>query len=256
MKTRLQDFALALAFLTRLPVRGTWLPPAGYSDTTGALGRASPLFPLAGLAIGLCLAMVYLLAGWLGLPPGLAAATAFFFGIALTGALHEDGLADSFDGLGGGRDRQAKLAILRDSRIGSFGVLGLLASVLLRLLALMALARAGYFLEAAIAGQALSRAPLALLLHLGPYAREDGLAQSCGRVSRPQALAGLALGLIAGALAAGPGAGLLLLCAALAAASGVLILARRQLSGITGDILGLAQQAAEVLCYLVLVSLL
>jgi adenosylcobinamide-GDP ribazoletransferase len=246
----LKEFALAVAFLTRLPLKAAWLP------AEGNLGRASPFFPLAGALIAILLGLVYWLAGKFGLPPDLAAAIAFFAGILVTGALHEDGLADACDGLGGGKDRAAKLAILRDSHIGSFGVLGLMASVILRLLALMALAKAGYFLEAVIAVHALSRAPLALLIHLGPYAREDGLARSCGAVTRGQGLAGLALSLIVVAPVAGPGPALLLLALALLAAGGTLLLARAQVGGITGDILGLAQQLAEVLLFLALVSLL
>lgn len=250
MLQSLRDLALALAFLTRLPVKTAWLP------LDGNLGRASPFFPLAGALLALLLAVIYWLGLAFGLPPDLAAAIAFFAGILITGALHEDGLADSCDGLGGGRSRTDKLAILRDSRIGSFGVLGLLASIVLRLLALMTLAEAGYFLEAVIAGQALSRAPLSLLIHLGPYARDDGLARSCGAVSRGQGLAGLALGLMVAALAAGPGPALLMLVLALAASLAVLLLARAQIGGITGDILGLAQQLSEISLYLSMVSLL
>ncbi|RIK85995.1 MAG: adenosylcobinamide-GDP ribazoletransferase, partial [Hyphomicrobiales bacterium] len=112
--------------------------------------------PVAGALVGLGVGAVAWLALALGLPASLAAAFALAAGIAVTGALHEDGLADTADGFGGGRDRDGKLAIMRDSRIGSYGVLALGLSLIARWAALAALAAASpaAALAAAVAAHA------------------------------------------------------------------------------------------------------
>ncbi|MGH6905574.1 MAG: adenosylcobinamide-GDP ribazoletransferase, partial [Geminicoccaceae bacterium] len=122
----LRDCKVALAFLTRLPVREE--PPWPAAD----LAASAPMFPVVGALIGLAGAIAYALATWLGLPPWPAAVGALATTIWLTGALHEDGFADVADGFGGGGTREAKLAIMRDPRIGSYGALALVLAVLAR----------------------------------------------------------------------------------------------------------------------------
>ena len=130
-----RDFWLAFRFLTRLP--GPSAGPAG----SGALGPALRLAPLVGLVVGVCGALVAWLAlGGLGLPPWPAALLTVGATVWITGALHEDGLADLADGCGGAFERSRKLAIMRDSRIGAYGVLALILSIGLRGAALAALA--------------------------------------------------------------------------------------------------------------------
>ncbi|MGY2934738.1 hypothetical protein ACVWZ6_004340 [Bradyrhizobium sp. GM6.1] len=112
------DLRMAASFVTILPVALS--KPAA----DGAVARATWALPVAGLLVGLAGALVYKVASLLGLSPNLAALLALAATALVTGALHEDGLADTADGLGGGRTRERKLEIMRDSRIGTYGVCG------------------------------------------------------------------------------------------------------------------------------------
>jgi adenosylcobinamide-GDP ribazoletransferase len=183
----------------------------------------------------------------------LAGALAVAASVLVTGALHEDGLADFADGLGVRGSLMAKLAAMRESGIGGFGALALIFSVLLRVAALAALGASGAAVPALVAAHAGGRALLPWALHREPRARADGLAVSAGRPGRWPALAALLIGLAVVILAAGPVRGLVAAMAALLALL-ILPLARRQLGGITGDVLGAVEQLAEILILLVLVA--
>ena len=130
------DLAVMLAFATRLPLAHV----AGVAQ--GDIARASWAMPVAGAAVGAAAALAYALAIRLGLPPSVAAALTIAAGMALTGAMHEDGLADTADALGG-NDRARKLEIMHDSRLGTFGACALVLSILLRWAALASIAEAG-----------------------------------------------------------------------------------------------------------------
>lgn len=237
----LDDFFACLGFFSRLPV------PA--RAAVRPLAEATAMIPLAGAAIGCGPALVLLAASALGVPPILAGAFAVASLVATTGALHEDGLGDCADGFGGGATRERKLAIMRDSRIGTFAACAIALSLLIRVEALAHLAahspaRAA---GALIASAALSRAfclwPLALL----PPARGDGLGAGAGR---PRA-GDLALAfLIACAIGAALAGRAILPAAAFAgvAALAVTGLAWRQIGGQTGDVAGAVQQVAEIAC--------
>lgn len=255
-----QDLGRAITLLTRLPFGAAFIPQGAEQDAP--LARASRCYPLVGALVGLIAAVVLLVAFKIGLPPILGALLAVATTVLVTGALHEDGLADLADGFGGGRDRARKLAIMRDSRIGSYGVLALVFSIALRSVSLAALATSWHgeapwqAATALIAAQALSRGGLAAIMACLPPARTDGLAARVGRPSGSDALAAV---LITAALA------LLLLDwpVALAAllvlflAQGALaLLARRQIGGYTGDVLGAAQQVGEMVVLLVLAAIL
>jgi adenosylcobinamide-GDP ribazoletransferase len=249
-----RDFWLAFRFLTRLP--GPSAGPAG----SGALGPALRLAPLVGLVVGVCGALVAWLAlGGLGLPPWPAALLTVGATVWITGALHEDGLADLADGCGGAFERSRKLAIMRDSRIGAYGVLALILSIGLRGAALAALAApAGPETAAAvlIAAHSLSRGFLApVMLVLAP-ARDDGLAAAAGRPGLTDALTAVALALALAALAVGLGLALGFALAALAAAAVTAAIAARQVGGYTGDVLGAVQQTAETAALLAAAALL
>ena len=146
-------FAIAAAFLTRLPI-GT---PA---DAAGRLAASSWAFPLVGAGVGAIAALVFLVAELLGLGAGAAALLAVLAALCVTGALHEDGLADTADGLFGGNDRPRRLAIMRDSRLGAYGVLALVLSVTLRAAALAQSGEAFYAGLALVAAHAASRGVL------------------------------------------------------------------------------------------------
>ena len=213
----LDDMRLAFRFLTVLPVGRPEPRP---------LGEAAWSFPLVGLAVGGCVAVAFLAAREVGA------------GVAVTGGLHEDGLADTADGLGV-RDRRRALEAMRDSRTGAFGVLALALTVPMRALALAA---AGPV--AALAAHALSRGAVAGAMAWTPPARPDGLAAEAGPTS---AIAALLLAAGIGILLGWPAVP----AAALAAFAAAWWTARR-FGGHTGDTLGAVQQATELAVLLAL----
>lgn len=235
----LDDLGRATAFLTRLPV------PARYHAGGSEATRALRMFPLVGGAIGLMAGLAF--AGLLavGAPPLLAAILALALQAGLTGALHEDGLADCADGFGGGRDRAAKLAIMRDSRVGSYGALALVLSVGIRAAALSALAPWDG-LAALVAAGALGRAALPILLAALPPARSDGLAASLPAPDPPIWFAGGLAALLVVLIALDSGGAIAAILAALAAGLAMRRLALRQIGGQTGDVLGATEQAIEI----------
>jgi adenosylcobinamide-GDP ribazoletransferase len=240
LRETLDEGKAALQFLTRLPVRG----PAAWPRH--ALAASAPAFPLIGALIGALGGLAFALASWLGLPPVLAAVLAVAAQILLTGGLHEDGLADLADGFGGGRTRADKLAIMRDPRLGSFGALALILALLARIAALAALAEPLLVASALIAAGAASRAGLpALLASLAP-ARSDGLAADAGRPHPLRAVAGIAIAALLAVVVLAPSVAVGGLIGAAGALLSVAILARRQIGGYTGDVLGAAQQLAEI----------
>ena len=229
-------------FLTRLrlPIRMSW--------PDDALARASWSFPLVGALIGAFGAGAGLAASSLGLPVSVAALVALAATMLLTGALHEDGLADTADGFGGGRTIEQKLAIMKDSRIGTYGVLALLVSVALRASCLVAVLGQGRwpFLGALVAAHAVGRAGLPTLMRGLEPVRPGGLGAMAGLPSISVSVAAALVGL--GLLLAGLGfwRGVLTAPLAVAAMAAVAMLARRQIGGYTGDVLGAAEQTAEI----------
>jgi adenosylcobinamide-GDP ribazoletransferase len=247
------DLALAVSFLTRVPLPAA-LAPRG-AVTAVELARSQRVFPLVGAAIGLLAGAVLALALWLGLPAWPAAVLALAAQIGLTGGLHEDGLADVADGFGG-RDRESKLAIMRDSRIGAYGMLALLVGVLLRASALAAIAAggAGAGLAALAAAGALSRAGIPAVMRALKPARADGLAAAHGRPDARICGLAAAAALLIAVPALGIEGGLLAAAAAALATAGLARLALKQVGGYTGDVLGAAQQAAEIAILLALAA--
>jgi adenosylcobinamide-GDP ribazoletransferase len=227
---------VALRFLTRIP-----LPEVRVH--AGDLRRASPLFPLvglvvAGVGVGVRMALEPLLGATVA---ALAAVVAM---IAATGALHEDGLADTADGLWGGWDRERRLAVMRDSRTGTYGVLGLLAVVGLRAALLAPLDLAG-FARAVACGHVLGRAATVALAQLLPAAAPGRGAELTGPLGSVGGVTAALTALLVPAVAVGWWAAAVLAAAALVLA-GCAALFRRRLGGITGDTLGAAEQLVEL----------
>jgi len=247
-----KDGALCLRFYTRLDWGGApEVEMAGFAEALRAL-------PLAGASIGGIGALALALSRALGLAPLAAATVAVAAIVAVTGGLHEDGLADVADGFGGGGTPARKLEIMRDSRLGSYGGLALGLSLLLRVFAVAALAERSTLLAGAvmIATGALSRtAGLAPLLVLSP-ARPEGLGAAMPRPSSRAVLLAAALAALLSLAPALCGAPLgRILLADLAACLAAVLTARladRQIGGYTGDVLGAAQQAAEIAALLAL----
>lgn len=222
--------------------------PAGHIE-----GRAPPLaqavwaFPLVGALVGLIAGLVFLLAGWLGVPALAAALLALASGALVTGGLHEDGLADTADGFGGGQTVTAKLEIMRDSRIGSYGVLALIF-----VLALTATGIAtGATLVAFVSIGAASRCAMLLPMALLKPARNDGLGRSASVTTGPPVWSALAITLALCLL----GGTLIPTAIMLATALCITHLAHRQIGGQTGDVLGATQKLTECTGWLTLAAL-
>ncbi|WP_246043972.1 adenosylcobinamide-GDP ribazoletransferase [Ruegeria sediminis] len=234
----LWDIPLALVLLTRLPLPR--LPDAVFTRQA----QAAWAFPLAGLAVGLLACGV----GWIGLAAdlspwicaGLVLATMTF----ATGAMHEDGLADTADGFWGGFTPERRLEIMKDSHIGTYGVLALVLSQLLRFSAIAALIAGGAFwiLPAAAIW---SRALMPVMMAALPNARGAGLSHRVGAPPASACMAGLALALALILVVAGTSVMIPALFATLAAAV-LAAIAKAKIGGQTGDILGATQQAAEI----------
>jgi adenosylcobinamide-GDP ribazoletransferase len=238
----LRDIGEALRFLTRLPLS------AKYGVTqASAIARSAWAFPLVGALIGALSVAVLIAAGLLNLYPTLAAVLAVIAALLLTGGLHEDGLADTIDGLGGST-RTRKLEIMRDSRIGTYGAMALILVLFMRIGAINGLLRTPEFiLPVLVAGEAISRALMVLLWHVMPPATDSGLSVDAGTPTRTVTAAAVAIG-----CAAIVAAGLILPWQAILTGSGLAVAAvftmsivnMRTLGGRTGDTLGASQQVA------------
>ena len=246
---------VAIQFLTRIPV------PAFNNYDPQWLHQSSRYFPAVGLLIGILCAGVLWLASLL-FTPLVAAVISTAFGIKLTGAFHEDGLADSCDGLGGGLTRERTLEIMKDSRLGTYGVLGLVSALLLKisLLAAMPLSVA---IVALIVGHTASRLLCISLLTLLPYggeiehAKAKPMAQQLTPLQALYSSGWLILTIILVTLMfpntmlqIGLGKWLLALILALVATHYMRRLLRRRLDGYTGDGLGATQQLSEIAIYI------
>jgi adenosylcobinamide-GDP ribazoletransferase len=233
-----EDIVFCLVFFTRLP-----LPRFDFGART--LGEAIWAAPVVGVGVGLAGGLAYVAALTFAVPVPVAAALALATTMLVTGCLHEDGLSDVADGFGGGKTREQKLEIMRDSRIGAYGASALLMSALLRWSAIAALANPLYACLALIAAHAASRALLPAFMYMLPPARADGLGASAGAVKADGAYIALAIG-AAGLLAIGV-SGLVAAAICLALVFfGFRALCRRQIGGQTGDTLGALQQIGEI----------
>jgi adenosylcobinamide-GDP ribazoletransferase len=237
------DLKVIVLFATRLP-----FPPrlSGEGNGGGDIARASWAFPVVGALLGSASAVVYWAASRIGLPPAPAAALTLAATLAATGCLHEDGLADTADGFGGSSDRARKLAIMRDSRLGTYGACALAMSLLLRWSALAAIAEPEAVAMALIAAHGAPRGALPAFMRLVPPARPDGLAADAGRppahCAAVAAFLGIALtGVAFGLVGATVGLGLLVVAALLIAR-----LTMHQIGGQTGDVLGALEQVGEI----------
>lgn len=236
--------AVATIFLTRIPLRlaGTITP--------GDIARASRYYPLVGAGVGAAVAGLYGL-GLAFFPPLLAATLAALGGAVITGAFHEDALGDVADAFGGGMTVERKLAIMKDSRLGTYGVLALVGALLVRIQAL-ALLPWPLALPVLVAVHAASRAGIVAMLWRSPRARTEGLgADTLGLTAREPGVAGALSAGVACTLL-GPAAGLITLAVAGLVALAVDRHARGQVGGVTGDVLGASQQLGELAALLAL----
>jgi adenosylcobinamide-GDP ribazoletransferase len=241
------DLGLAVALLTRIP-----MPHSGVTIPDG-MARAQRAFPLVGAMIGLAIGLVERCLLALGIPELAAAALALGAGAALTGALHEDGLADVGDGFGGGHDRETKLAIMRDSRLGTYGALVLLVSFVGKLSALASLP-ATEIIPALVVAHTLARAAIPALALNMPFARDDGLGKSAGRPDTASTVIAVAIAIVIALLCLPVRDALLAVVVTAAAAAVMAVLAWRQIGGVTGDVFGAVEQVAETAVLLMLAA--
>lgn len=256
LKRRIEEFILTIGFLTRVPLPKALFTTAGSGPS---LTDACWGFPLVGLLVGAVAGGVIVASTALGLGVFLAVLLSLLATVMITGALHEDGLADFSDGLGT-PDRDRALEVMRDSRSGSFGILGLFFSLSLRAAALFTLLtmqdwQVSEIIIIMASVHMLARTAMAGMLLL-PLARADGMAATAakegGSYYRPffAVLIGLALSLSL----LGPLPGLVLFIAAIIGAGLIGGWACHRLGGVTGDVYGAGEQVAEIFLLLTIVS--
>jgi adenosylcobinamide-GDP ribazoletransferase len=238
LKDWIDDLRLATALLTRVPM------PYPDGAKPADLARAQRAFPLVGALIGAVVGLVDLSLLAMGIPPLAASALALGAGAALTGALHEDGLADLGDGFGGGRDRTAKLSIMRDSRLGTYGAIILLVSFSAKLSALASLP-AATIVPGLMVAHSLGRAAIPVLAANMPFARDDGLGASAGRPEAATVIAAVIVAVVIAFLCLSAKEALAAIAITVAGAGAIAVLAWRQIGGVTGDVFGAAEQVAE-----------
>ena len=241
------EVQVAFMLLTRLPA-------GRLRKGAPELAAAKWAFPLAGLIVGGILAGVYITMNGLGLPAGLAAILALGVGVLITGGLHEDGLADCADGFGGGQTKDQKLAIMKDSRVGSYGVLALILVIATRIMALAALPASAQTLISLISLAMVSRLMMVVCLNCLPSARAEGLGQQAGKDG------GLSVVVAAGLCVPATlfSGSLILFSLAVLCGAAVIVgwTANRQIGGQTGDVCGAMQILSETAGWVCMTALL
>ncbi len=235
MKFEIHDLATAFSLLTRLPV------PVDHPRAGARGAGAAWAYPVVGAVLGLLAGGLGWLLFWFGWSSGMAAVFVIGAQVLMTGAMHEDGLADMADGMGG-FTAEKRLEIMKDSRIGAYGAIALVLALLARQAGVSEIAGSALPLTMAALGAG-SRALMVAVMAWLPNARPSGLSAKAGK---PEAWPALGIGLAFCLLAFGWGGFWVFACMALAVAL-VALLARARLGGQTGDILGASQQAAEIM---------
>ncbi|MFK8023250.1 MAG: adenosylcobinamide-GDP ribazoletransferase [Ilumatobacter sp.] len=236
-------FFAAVQFLTRIPIR---------LRTAPELSGSVPWFPVVGALVG---ATVGGVAAGLGelVPATVAATLAVLVGVTVTGAFHEDGLADTCDAMGGWSQDQRR-AILKDSRHGSYGVAAMCGTILLRVVALAALGPAAAF-GGAVAAHTLGRGAAVAAMGLGPAVPTEGLGADYARALSPfRTLAGVVVSVALAGLAVGWWVAPLAIGVAIAGAA-VTWFAVRAFGGVSGDVLGAIEQVGECVVLVIVTGL-
>jgi adenosylcobinamide-GDP ribazoletransferase len=254
----LTDFCICLGFFTRLPCSRA--AKGAEPAILAGFSRAVRMLPVAGALLGTLAAAVLAAAQVLGLPSLLAAPLAIGALVVLSGAMHEDGLADYADGFFGGETPERKLEIMQDSRIGVFGAVALLLSLYLRVTALALIADKNLGLACAvlIGAAALSRSLALMPLFRFPPARQTGSGFAAGKPAAGAFAVAIFLAIVFALAPVSAGANLSKTLAGISLAAGCAyamgMIAKRQIGGQTGDVAGAAQQLAEVAYYLALAA--
>lgn len=246
---QLRLFFIALQFFTRIPVP-RWV---GYEPAW--LQHASRYYPLVGIVVAAVTGGVYCVSALI-LPPAIAVLLSTIAGVYLTGAFHEDGFADVCDGFGGGYTRARILDIMKDSRIGAYGAIGIGLLLLLKCTALAHFVQAQFVVAALFIAHPLSRLYSAVLIWRLDYAKDEGKAKPLAQSMSAAELMVAAFTTFLPLLAVGLSGWLpvpAMLAGAVAGAAAAIWLGRffvRRIGGFTGDCLGAVQQVSEVMIYL------
>ncbi|MEL7454687.1 MAG: adenosylcobinamide-GDP ribazoletransferase [Pseudomonadota bacterium] len=250
MRGEVASFLLAVQFLTRVPVQTTML------YTPERMAASVGYYPIVGVLVGGVSALVFFAADAI-FAKTIAVLLAIAAGLLITGAFHEDGLADTFDGIGGGLTRQKALEIMKDSRLGTYGTLGLIIAIALKAAALIAL-DADLLIAALLAGHGLSRFSSVLVIRTSRYVRDEGTGKPvAGGISRASFILALVTACAIGAVwyTCLPAGALGFAFAGLAIGHILMrLFFEPKLSGYTGDTLGAVQQSSEIGFYLGLVA--
>ncbi|CAN0486835.1 unnamed protein product [Laminaria digitata] len=242
-----KDIYLSVVFLTRLPA------PDWPDAARRKLAAGMWAFPVAGVLVATVAGLVYAVCDAIGLPVYISALFAVVALVIASGGLHEDGISDLADGAWGGANPAKRLEIMSDSRIGAYGAIALIVSVGGRVAAIAAIAEPLFVFGALVASAAVSRAMMPAIMAFSPPAKAVGLGVTSGKPDAAIWGAGLLLAAVIAAIAA-PGGWFACLIAAAAGAAIVAWFARRNLGGYTGDVLGAAQQVAELLALAMIAS--
>lgn len=232
------DIPIAFSLLSRLPL------PIDHDNSSERTAAATWAYPVVGAVLGLIAGFIGNLIYWFGAPAGLSALAALGSLLILSGGLHEDGLADCADGFGGGADKDARLHIMKDSRIGAFGAIALILFLLGRYANMETLIDIN-FIPTLIAVGTASRLPMVLALYAMPNARGDGLSASVGKPPELSLSIAIVITLTLCFVCMG-WSGIFVFGWALIAAIVMGYLAHRAIGGQTGDVLGAMQQWAEL----------
>ncbi len=252
INNQIRTFALAIHFLTRIPTG----VDVDYSPER--LLDASRYYPLVGAIVGLVAALAFFVAS-LFLPTLVAVIIATAATALLTGGFHEDGLADTFDGVSGAHTRERSLEIMRDSRIGTFGALALILVITLKIAALTSLSENQTIIIALIAAHIISRTSIVIVQATSTYAREEGFAGTNDQAPSPinSIIASLiaVVTIVAVALILSPISALWSIAGAIVGHVLIRLYFQPKLKGHTGDTLGATQQVTEIGIYLALAAL-
>jgi len=238
IKLEAHDIWAAFSLLTRLPV------PVDHERAGKRANVATWAFPLVGAAVGALSGAVVMLAMALVLPSGLAAAMGLLTSIALTGAMHEDGLADCADGFWGGHAVERRLEIMKDSSIGAYGAVILIVFLIAQWSSIEALVFSNPILTFAGIG-AISRLPMVLAMWIMPNARDTGLSAGVGMPTALSVQIATILSLLIAVITLG-WLGLIVFAVAILSALPVFLIANAKIGGQSGDVLGASQKCAEL----------
>ncbi len=239
-------FSLAWQFLTILP----WRKGEPRADF---LGRSLAFYPAVGLLLGFILWAVFSALS-LAFPRSICTGLIVLLLVVLTGALHIDGLADTLDGLAFGRTPEERLQIMRDHRVGTFGVVGLILLLGLKFLALNSVAATAVG-KSLIAGLVLGRWSMVLLLYRAPYARPEGLGRSFKETLRKREYVLAAVTSLIFAMACFHFWGIFLWLCSVVFTLGFQAFFQKRIGGITGDVLGASNEANEVLTFILITGI-